>query len=85
MQIYKGNDLVGIIADVDDDPEGIKNYMPGKRINFAGRDAIEFSDSEGVGAYIFIKDTKGLVINLNPAFSKEYQNIRDSFVIKYPL
>jgi len=84
--LYKNGVDFGEIDNEITPPQAI-NALDGSNITFADKKAIESNDEFGSYLYIIIKNdtqgnTIGIRIELDPGYSKDYEVIKNSFVIK---
>lgn len=87
--LYKNGKDIGEISNTVNPPQAI-GAMEGSNTTFKGRSAIESNDEFGSFLYIKIRNNSegnsvGIRIELDPGYSKEYEIIKNSFVIKKTL
>ncbi|MGZ7136230.1 MAG: hypothetical protein ACXVHY_10165 [Methanobacterium sp.] len=84
--LYKNGNSIGEI-DSEVNPQQAIDAIDGYNTTFAGKNAVESNDEFGSQLYIKIRnDTQGnsvgIRISLDPGYSKDYEVIKNSFVIK---
>ena len=84
--LYKNGNSIGEINSEVTPPQAI-NALDGSNTTFAGKKAIESNDEFGSLLYIKFRNdsqgnTIGIRIELDPGFSKDYESIKNSLVIK---
>lgn len=87
--LYKNGKDIGEISNTVNPPQAI-GAMEGSNTTFKGRAAIESNDEFGSFLYIKIRNDSegnsvGIRIELDPGYSKDYEVIKNSFVIKKTL
>jgi hypothetical protein len=87
--LYKNGKDIGEISSAVTSPQAL-SAIDGYNTTFAGYEAIESNDEFGSLLYIKIRNDSqgnnlGIRIELDPGYSKDYEYIKNSFVIKKTL